>query len=179
MRVLIYKRTHPGDPNADGVFGCEDCMGAVRRRRFDAIIGVGGISAEPRGWGIDQRLNWVGMGARYSESIPVGYRGPLVIFDRFVLLEERGPKLETIAPALARYVYGVHRRLVMSDSLSPTIQREVRRVLSLASRVRRCGPLNQLPTKQRCALGPCSPRDRRPHDRCRERANQRGRRKTC
>jgi hypothetical protein len=179
MRVLVYKRTHPGDPNADGVFGCEDCMGAVRRRRFDAIIGVGGISAEPRGWGIDQRLNWVGVGARYSESIPVGYRGPLVTFDRFVLLEERGPKLETIAPALARYVYGVHRRVVMSDSLSPAIQREVRRVLSLASRVRRCGPLTQLPTKQRCAPRPCSPRDRRPHDRCRERANQRVRRKTC
>ena len=45
MRVLIYKRAHPFDPNEDGVFGCQDCMGAVRARRFDAVIGVGGISA--------------------------------------------------------------------------------------------------------------------------------------
>ena len=50
MRVLIYKRTHPFDPNAEGVFGCEDCMGAVRRRRFQAVIGVGGLGAEPKGW---------------------------------------------------------------------------------------------------------------------------------
>jgi hypothetical protein len=27
MRVLIYKRTHPFDQSADGVFGCQDCMG--------------------------------------------------------------------------------------------------------------------------------------------------------
>jgi hypothetical protein len=41
--VLIYKRTHPRDPDVDGRFGCEDCMGAVRSRSYDAVIGVGGI----------------------------------------------------------------------------------------------------------------------------------------
>jgi hypothetical protein len=86
MRVLIYKRTHPFDPNEDGVFGCEDCMGAVRRRRFDAVIGVGGIGAEAKGWKIDRRLNWVGIGVHKAESIPVGFRGPLITFDRFILL---------------------------------------------------------------------------------------------
>jgi hypothetical protein len=179
MRDLIYKRTHPGDPNADGVFGCEDCMGAGRRRRFDAIIGVGGISAEPRGWRIEQRLNWVGVGASYSDSAPVGYRGPPVTFDRFVLLEERGPMLKTIASALARYVYSVHRRVVMSDSSSPAIQREVSKVLLLASRVRPCRPLNRLPAKFRWGTGPCSLKGRRPGNRWAERTNQRVRRITC
>lgn len=132
MRVLIYKRTHPLDPNEDGVFGCQDCMGTVRRRRFDAVIGVGGIGAESRGWGIDRRLNWVGVGAHPVHAIPVGFRGPLVTFDRFLLLEDQGPELKTVAPELARYVYSVHRRVVMSDGLSLHIQREIRKILSLA-----------------------------------------------
>jgi hypothetical protein len=154
MRVLIYKRTHPFDPNTDGVFGCEDCMGAVRRRQFDAVIGVGGISAEPRGWGIDGRLNWVGVGAHATETIAVGDRGPLVTFDRFILLEEGGPKLKDIAPALARLVYSVHRRVVMSDGLSPSIQREIRKILSLASRARR----NRISTRYRTPKARCIPR---------------------
>jgi hypothetical protein len=132
MRVLIYKRTHPLDPNEDGVFGCQDCMGTVRRRRFDAVIGVGGIGAESRRWGIDRRLNWVGVGAHPGQTIPEDSRGPLVTFDRFLLLEDRGPELKTIAPALARHVYSVHRRVVMSDGLSPQIQREIRKILLLA-----------------------------------------------
>ena len=120
MQVLIYKRTHPGDPNADGAFGCEDCMGTVRKRRFDAVIGVGGIGPEAQSWGIDRRLNWVGVGAHPSESIPLGFRGPLVTFDRFLLLEDQGPELQRIAPVLARYMYATHRRIVMSERLGPT-----------------------------------------------------------
>ena len=42
MRVLVYKRTHEGDPDASGLFGCNDCMGKVRGRKYDAVIGVGG-----------------------------------------------------------------------------------------------------------------------------------------
>jgi hypothetical protein len=30
MRTLIYKRTHTGDPDANGCFGIYDCMGRVR-----------------------------------------------------------------------------------------------------------------------------------------------------
>jgi hypothetical protein len=93
MQVLIYKRTHPGDPNADGVFGCEDCMGAVRKRQFDAVIGVGGIGPEAQSHGLDRRLNWVGAGAHPS-SIPVGLRGPLVTFNRFLLLEVKAPSFK-------------------------------------------------------------------------------------
>jgi hypothetical protein len=158
VRVLIYKRTHPFDPNTDGIFGCQDCMGAVRRRHFDAVIGVGGISAEPRGWGIDRRLNWVGVGAHASESVAVGDRGPLVTFDRFILWEEQGPLLKTIAPALARHVYAVHRRVVMSDGLSAGIQHEIRKILSLASRLRRSRVLTRLKSpKSERTRWPCTP----------------------
>jgi hypothetical protein len=30
MRVLVYKRTHNGDPDASGCFGAYDCIGTVR-----------------------------------------------------------------------------------------------------------------------------------------------------
>jgi hypothetical protein len=158
MRVLIYKRTHPGDPNLDGVFGCEDCMGVVRGRRFDAVIGVGGIGPEAQGWGIDRRLNWVGVGPHPSESIPIGFRGRLVTFDRFILLEEQGPKLQRIAPALARYMYFVHRRVVMSDALNPTLRREIGKILSLAPRSQNRSRSRVFgPRKRGCHPRPCTP----------------------
>lgn len=49
MRTLIYKRTHPGDPDETGRFGIHDCMGKVRSWQFDAVVGEGGIGPEPRG----------------------------------------------------------------------------------------------------------------------------------
>jgi|SRR5580658_4065125 hypothetical protein len=157
MQVLIYKRTHPGDPNADGVFGCEDCMGAVRKRQFDAVIGVGGIGPEAQSHGLDRRLNWVGAGAHPS-SIPVGLRGPLVTFDRFLLLEDQGPELQSIAPALARHMYTTHRRVVMSDRLGRNLQREIQKILSLAVRARkRATSRFARPQKRACHPRPCAP----------------------
>ena len=41
MRILTYKRTHKGDPDNRGVFGINDCMGAIRNRKFDAVVGIG------------------------------------------------------------------------------------------------------------------------------------------
>jgi len=131
---MIYKRTHIGDPTSWGVFGLSDCMGSVRARNFDAVIGVGGLSAEPRFFNIDGRLTWVGVGARRSASIPVGHRGPIIEFDRFRLFEQSGPKLEAIAPLLAQHLFAVHRRVVMSDSLNAPIRREIDRILRLAAK---------------------------------------------
>src|SRR5262249_54001126 len=65
MRTLIYKRTHHGDPDPEtGEFGCNDCMGTVRCWKFDAVIGIGGIGAEPKRYGIAGKLTWIGIGAR-------------------------------------------------------------------------------------------------------------------
>jgi hypothetical protein len=72
LRVMIYKRTHTGDPTPDGIFGLSDCMGRVRAREFDAVIGVGGLSAEPRSHGIDGRVTWVGGGCTSRRQYPRG-----------------------------------------------------------------------------------------------------------
>lgn len=133
-RVLIYKRTHTGDPTHEGVFGINDCLGSIRAREFDAVIGIGGISREPRSYGIDGRLNWVGVGAYRLEKMPLGHRGPLIKFDRFLLLDDKGPKLDHIAPALAQYLFGINRRSVMSDGLGDRLLEEIGRILKLAER---------------------------------------------
>ncbi len=131
MRIMIYKRTHTGDPSPDGVFGSSDCMGRVRARDYEAVVGVGGTSMEPRVCGIAGRVTWVGVGPYRSKSIPVGYRGPIVKFDRFALFDETGPMLASIAPALAHHLFGIHRRVVMSDRLNDTIQRELVKIIAL------------------------------------------------
>jgi hypothetical protein len=62
MTILIYKRTHRGDPDADGVFGIHDCMGSVRDFAYDAVVGVGGIGDDARAHGIAGKINWIGVG---------------------------------------------------------------------------------------------------------------------
>lgn len=130
--VLVYKRTHPGDPDEFGCFGAQDCMGTVRSRDYDAVIGIGGISAEPVSYGIARKLNWVGIGPK-KESMFWG-RGPVVWFDQFLLLEERGPLLSRVAPLLANHMYNTNRRHVMSAKLSIRIQKEIEKILDLARR---------------------------------------------
>ena len=49
MRVLIYKRTHTGDPDENGWFGHLGCMGKVRCSDFQAVIGIGGMGIEKAG----------------------------------------------------------------------------------------------------------------------------------
>jgi hypothetical protein len=43
VRVFIHEPTHNGDPDRNGWFGVEDCMGSVRNREFDAVIGIDSI----------------------------------------------------------------------------------------------------------------------------------------
>jgi hypothetical protein len=89
------------------------------------------------------------VGAHASESTAVGDRGPLVSFDRFILWEEQGPRLETIAPALARHVYVVHRRVVMSDGLPPGIQILIVRCAPLTATVTRASKA-VIPAEREC-----------------------------
>ena len=109
-------------------------MGRVRAREYEAVIGVGGTSSEPQACGIAGRVTWVGVGARRSVDKPVGHRGPIVEFDRFKLFDETGPMLDTRAPALSHHLFSVHRRVVMSDGLNATMQREIAKVLALVDR---------------------------------------------
>lgn len=131
MRILVYKRTHPGDPDDLGRFGIHDCMGRVRRREFDAVIGVGGIGAESSSHALDGKVNWIGIGPRKCER---GLRGPIVTFERFVLFESRGPSFLELAPTLSRRMYGRNARTVMP--FDPIELREVHCILKLASKAK-------------------------------------------
>ena len=130
MRTLIYKRTHPGDPDNLGRFGIQDCMGRVRDWAFDAVIGVGGLGAEASSHNLDNKINWIGIGAR--KAWVAGARGPLVTFDHFVLYEDVGPSFTELAPVLARRVYSTNVRVLM-DGVTERERREVSRLLALAA----------------------------------------------
>jgi hypothetical protein len=128
MRTLVYKRTHNGDPDAEGRFGIHDCMGQVRRYGYDAVIGVGGVGDEPEAWGIAGKVNWIGIGPHKSE---VGKRGPLVTFDHFLQFGADAPGFLALAPKLASRMYSNNVRLVM-NKVDDQERREIAVILALA-----------------------------------------------
>jgi hypothetical protein len=98
METLIYKRTHNGDPDpASGVFGCNHWMGQVRGYLYDAVIGIGGISAWPQREGIAGRLTWISIGPHKSG----GLKNPQVTFDHF---RHYGPAEEFIREIAPRRI---------------------------------------------------------------------------
>jgi hypothetical protein len=68
MRTLVYLRNHSGDPDEEGVFGVNDCMGQVRFWGFEAVIGVGGMGAEAQSWGISGKVTWIGIGPQKHDG---------------------------------------------------------------------------------------------------------------
>jgi hypothetical protein len=133
MNTWIYKRTHKGDPDKSGIFGIHDCMGRDRRWSFDAVIGVGGKSPDPGSEDIAGRINWIGIGPTRKTEAPRNFKGPLLEFECFVLWDETGPYLKTLAPNLFRYMFeDQHVRQVMSRSLPSKMQEEVITILKLA-----------------------------------------------
>jgi hypothetical protein len=141
VRTLVYKRTHPGDPDVLGRFGIYDCMGQVRTWDFQAVIGVGGLGSEASSHDIDGKINWIGIGAR-KHVRPSG-RGPLVTFDRFVLYEEAGPSFLRLAPTLARRMYRDNVRALLAKT-SAQEKREIERILALAAKA----PASSRPPRQ-------------------------------
>ncbi|OPY86689.1 MAG: hypothetical protein A4E71_01382 [Smithella sp. PtaU1.Bin162] len=127
-RVLIYKRTHEGDPDpAMGVFGNHCCMGTVRGWNYDAVIGVGGTRPWPQYQGIAEKLNWIGIGPRRSG----GVRRPKVAFDHFLYDGQKGPMLLDIAPTLAQRMYRKNARLLIATPSSSEWS-DVKNILDLA-----------------------------------------------
>jgi hypothetical protein len=139
IRVLVYKRTHHGDPDQYGQFGINDCMGRVRARDFDAVVGVGGIGSEPRKAGIAGKVNWIGIGPHKRP----GRRGPIVTFDHFLDFGVNGPDFTHLAPRLAARMYGRNVRSTNYDVNGP--RDEIADILSLAK--------NALPSRRRRKFG--------------------------
>src|SRR5439155_20625964 len=143
MRTLIYKRTHPGDPDSKtGVFGNHDCMGSVRAWEFDAVIGIGGVGQEPKSHGIAGKLTWIGIGPEKILSDPnrANSRGPRVRFHHFWYRGEGGPLLREKYPALASRMYDRNVRVLKHAPWTAgghrvhkiaALDRDVRRILRL------------------------------------------------
>lgn len=131
--VLIYKRTHKGDPDYQGIFGIHDCMGQVRNWNFDAVIGIGGKSPWHDDKDIAEKVNWIGIGV--SKDFTWG-KPPIITFDYFCLFDENGRLVEDIAPNLYKYMYvDQHVRVVKStylNSKNPIMYDEVLKILALA-----------------------------------------------
>jgi len=156
MRVLIYKRTHSGDPNPEsGVFGCNGCMGQVRGYQYDAVIGVGGISAWPQREGIAGRLTWIGVNPHKTGDSTC----PLVTFDHFRYDGGSGELVRNIAPRLFARIYRKNVRLIMSNSLTDAERAEVTDILRRASNAPPSGQTTKcrIVKRPRCPpkRGPC------------------------
>ena len=127
MKILIYKRTHTGDPDHNGVFGNEDCMGKVRNWDFDAVIGIGGKVPWNGHAGTKQKINWAGL---EPKRLPAEHlRGDKIVFGHFALFEENGADIEVQYPKLFEYMYESRKRFDMSSDLPDDVFNEVTQIL--------------------------------------------------
>ncbi len=157
MKILTYKRTHIGDPDINGTFGINNCMGQIRKYDFDAVIGVGGVGQEPKSFGIDKKINWVGINAR---KIYMALGFPSVVnFEYFVLLEEKGPLLDTLAPNLANRLYNSGARFLL-NSYSKVEEKEAHKIIKWALKIFKNGEI--LSKNNHCSKRGCSKRGCKP-----------------
>lgn len=105
--ILVYRRTHTGDPCEDGRFGCNNCMGRIRDWGYDAVIGIGGKKPDLGHDGIKERITWIGIGPKpedptQEERDRVKQWGDdfgktkIYTFDKFLLLDEKGPLVSSV-----------------------------------------------------------------------------------
>lgn len=155
LKVLIYRRTQMYDPCQCGIFGICDCMGKVRSWDYNAVIGIGAKDAEDDN--ISYKLTWVGINAHKQNSLTIGvdkkckykeckevdikyqFRGPLVTFKHFCLVNEKGPMLSDCAPLLYQHMF-THKKIphaALSMSRPEDIQKEV---TNLVNQYRDCPP---------------------------------------
>lgn len=157
--VLIYKRTHPGDPSPFGEFGNEDCMGQVRNFGFDFVIGVGGIGPEARSHHLNGKINWVGRWPTRGPH-PWSKRGELVTFapGDFRIFEESGPLLRNVSATLNNRVYKNRNRFLF-DALTKRERLEAVQVITklLALPAEGIVPATPEASRLRLANGFCAP----------------------
>ena len=143
MRTLVYKMTHTGDPDEhSGVWGTRDCMGQDREQDFDAVIGVGGLSASG---GIARKLVWIGIDPLKSASRNPDWRGPEVRFRHFRYYGDQGPLFREIAQELAWRLFDGRARVLLH--LSALEQREAQKVLAMAGAAMPSGKPNRKPSQ--------------------------------
>lgn len=169
LQPLIYKMTHPGDPQPEPgesaqapAWGRQDCMGHVRDRKYDAVIGVGGVGSESASHDLNGKVLWVGIDPKTSEGRR-GWRGRLVTFSHYVWFGATGPSFRVLAPNLAKRMLDENARVVMT--LSPEEGKEVAAILRLAADAPGCHPpdVGEPDVDNICsAKGPCGCTDTSP-----------------
>ncbi len=127
MKVLIYKRTHKGDPDIEGIFGNQDCMGRNRNWNYDAVIGIGGNAPWKEDAAIKHKINWIGLEPKKINSPKK--RGDEVVFSHFKLYEEEGVNIKDHYPNLFEHMYGSRKRFDMSPVLPKDVFEEVKQIL--------------------------------------------------
>ncbi len=152
MRILTYKRTHTGDPNGAGEFGVNRCMGRMRNYYYDAVIGVGGVGREPKSCDIDSKINWVGINPKKRKRR--GSDGVIVTFERFLLLDDEGPLLDTMAPNLAKRMYEGGARILL-DGYTDIERTEAEAILSW-SRQKRARKTGRSQVRTGCDVKSCA-----------------------
>jgi len=127
MRVLIYKRTHKGDPDEKGIFGNQDCMGRIRNWNYDAVIGIGGKTTFKDDEDIKYKINWIGLEPKRFKSETK--RGDYVTFSHIGLFEEKGKEIDLHYPNLFAYMYNSRKRFDMTTELPQDVYKEVMEIL--------------------------------------------------
>ena len=133
LPVLIYKRTHTGDPDEQGIFGIHDCMGKVRDWEYRAVIGIGGKRPWAGSQNIAEKITWIGISpnSKKKPDSDNSKRGSLVTFEKFCLYDANGPLVVDIAPNLHNHMLGTTHRRVVMGSLPANCQKEVDAILKL------------------------------------------------
>lgn len=141
-RILIYRRTHAGDPSREtGEFGVHDCMGRIRDWAFDAAIGIGGKKPWPGYEEIAEKITWVGVGVdqkrapserEKSDANKHQFGGHILKFHRWIVLDEDGPLLKDVSPILHKYMFSDGRIPRAALNFSGDIGRELNRIIDWA-----------------------------------------------
>jgi hypothetical protein len=125
-KIFVYVMTHLGDPNEQGCWGCENCMGMKRGYKYDAVIGVGGVNAKK--YGFSGQVKWIGI---RPDKKPVASKRPKVTFDHFRDYGTEGPK---IPPRLLQHIKKAPRGFM---NLRKNEQVEAEKLLLRAKNARR------------------------------------------
>ena len=112
LRILVTSKITTEIPIEYGVFGAQDCMGAVRDREFDAVM-MWGIGARSK-FGIAGKINSIGIGPhKFIHRVSNG-DGKL---DHFLDSGTGGKTLESLALCLPSGCTQTNVRAVI-DNLS-------------------------------------------------------------
>jgi hypothetical protein len=130
--ILVYRRTHKGDPGPEGLFGINNCMKKVRNWKFDAVIGVGGLNPWHTDKHIAKKINWIGISPVTLDYTEGNRR---LAFEHFLIQEDSGNDVINVAPLLYKYMFeeGNIPRAAKNFAHRPDIYKELINILYSAA----------------------------------------------